>query len=46
VALHDVYLLLLGAALDVLAVAAIVFGPELLDCLQTLLGTDSWPGEQ
>jgi hypothetical protein len=43
--LHDVCLLLLGAALDILATAAIVFAPEILDCVQTLLDTDSWPGE-
>ena len=44
--LHDLYLLLLGAALEVVAVAAIVFVPELLDCLQALISTDSWPGER
>jgi hypothetical protein len=45
VTLHDLYMLLLGAGLEVVAVAAIVFVPELLDFLQVLMSTDSWPGE-
>lgn len=44
--LHDLYLLAVGAALEALAVAAIVFVPELLDVLQALMSTDSWPGER
>jgi hypothetical protein len=44
--LHDLYLLVVGAALEVVAVAAIVFVPELLDFLQTLTSSDSWPGER
>ena len=44
--LHDLYLLVVGAALEAAAVAAIVFGPELLDFLQTLMSSDSWPGER
>jgi hypothetical protein len=43
---HDWYWILIGAALEVVAVAAIVFVPELLDFLQALMGTDSWPGER
>jgi hypothetical protein len=43
--LHDLYLLVVGAALEAVAVAAIVFVPELLDFLQALTGADSWPGE-
>jgi hypothetical protein len=43
---HDLYLLLLGAVLEVTTVAAIVFVPELLDYLQALMSRDSWPGER
>jgi hypothetical protein len=43
--LHDFYLLLLGAFFEIAAVGVIVFGPELLDCLLSLGGNDSWPGE-
>jgi hypothetical protein len=44
--LHDLYLLLVGAVLEVMAVAAIVFVPELLEFLQALMSSDSWPGER
>jgi hypothetical protein len=43
---HDLNLLVVGAALEAAAVAAIVFVPELLDFLQTLMSSDSWPGER
>lgn len=44
--LHDFYRVLVGAALEVVAPAAIVFVPEILDDLQAFMRTDSRPGER
>ncbi len=43
--LPQLVLLVLGSVLGVAAGVGVAFIPELLQCLGTLAGTDSWPGE-
>lgn len=43
---YDLFLLLLDAVFSVAATVALLFVPELWDCLAALMSTDSWPGER
>jgi hypothetical protein len=43
--LPQLVLLILGSVLGVAAGVGVAVIPELLECLATLTGTDSWPGE-